>query len=621
MRFLVFILFSIKLFSFDTFDQIQILDPNITVQKSGYIVTKEDLNPEQSYTYFKKNKSLTLPKKVYNLNNNYTADTWLFYQIRSTAKTNLYLDVIDPYADYCTMYTFKGNRLIHKQISGNAVQLNKRTLKELPVRFKLEEGTAIYAIHIKAHIGTFGGISIGQERQLNNHWYVLYAFAIFIFGIFIALFIYNFFLLVGTKDSLYLYYLLYTLGFYGIVTITIGLLPFMLGHYGNFYLLVFTGPAIKWLEIFGLSMFSLKFLELSTFNKKVLYTYLIILVTILVIYLIGFPSMANIMFPLVSCFSIVILYLGISSYKRGYKPAKYFIAAMGVASILTAVTFLAQVGLVPMGFINNNISSIALMWDMPMLSFALAYRIKLLQEQNTTLQNEQKANAKFIATGELIGSIAHQWRQPLAELSSIVMKIKAKVTYDKISPAELNNFLDEQDKVLKRMSNIIEVFNKTSSDDQKEENFHIEKVLEDVKEHYKHDISLLNIDFEIHCENDTYINGYKNIFIEVFLILLNNSIYSFRHNTIRNPKIITHLSENDVQLVISIEDNAGGINIQPIEKIFDPYFTTKKNEGIGLGLYLAKKNLQEYFNATINVINTRNGVKFEIIIPTPSSNI
>lgn len=615
MKFFLLLFFAINLFAFETYDQIQILNDNIYVKKSGYIVTKKHLTPEQAFTYFKEDKTLALPQKIYNLNNDYTSEAWLFYQIQTDQKDHLYLDVIDPYADYCTMYTFKNNKLINKQISGNAVQLDERSIKELPVRFKMGTGDNTYLIHIKAHISTFGGISVGEEYKLNQHWHMLYTFAAFVSGVFISLFFYNLFLLISTKDSLYLYYLLYTLGFYGIVSITIGMLPFVLGHFGNFYLLIFTGPATKWLEIIGLSMFSLKFLELSSFNKKVLYTYLIILTTILVIYLLGFPSMANIMFPLVACFSMVILYLGISSYLRGYKPAKYFIAAMGVASILTAVTFLAQVGLVPMGFINNNISSIALMWDMPMLSFALAYRIKLLQEQNTTLQNEQKANAKFIATGELIGSIAHQWRQPLAELSSIVMKIKAKVTYDKISPAELNNFLDEQDKVLKRMSNIIEIFNKTSSNNQKEENFHIEKVLEDVKEHYKHDISLLNIDFEIHCENDTYINGYKNIFIEVFLILLNNSIYSFRHNTIRNPKIITHLSENDVQLVISIEDNAGGINIQPIEKIFDPYFTTKKNEGIGLGLYLAKKNLHEYFHATIDAVNTRDGAKFTISLP------
>lgn len=615
MRLLLLLFFAISfIFGFDTFTQVEIFDQNISLKKSGYIVTKENLSPIQAYQYFKNNETLKFPDKVYKLNNDYTADTWLFYEVNKNKSENPFLDIKDPYADYCTLYSFKNEKLLNTQISGNAILIEKRTIKEFPVRFKLQDAD-IYIIHIKAHISTFAGISIGNESELNQHWYNLWLFSAFVFGVFVSLFIYNLFLFISTKDILYLYYLLYSIGFYGIVLITQGILPYILGRFDSFDLLILSGPFTKWLEMLSLSLFALKFLELTSSDKKILYGYLMIMASVLIIYLIGFPKVANIMFTLVSCFSIIVLYIGISSYLKGYKPAKYFIIAMGVASIMTAITFLGQVGFVPMSFFNNNISSFALMWDMIFLSLALGYRLKLLQEKNVALENEQKINAKFIMTGELIGSIAHQWRQPLAELSSILMKIKAQSTYGNLSKTELNNFLDEQDKVIKRMSNIIEIFNQTSAKNEKKVFNYQESIIKALK-HLENEISQLNIDINIQNSKNIQIQSYENIFIEVLLILLNNSIFALKNNKIEKPKINIRSFFNSSNLTIEIEDNAGGIKMKPIEKIFEPYVSNKSQNGIGLGLYIAQKNIKEQLSGKIEVKNTKNGTCFIITLAT-----
>lgn len=605
-----------SLFAFETFDQIKILNNNIHVKKSGFIVTKQNLTPEQAIAYFKENKTSALPEKVYMLNNDYTAVTWLFYQIQTDTNSSLYLDVIDPYADYCTMYTFRDSKLTGKQISGNAVALDKRTIQQMPVRFQLENGDVIYAVHIKAHISTFGGISLGDEYQLNKHWYMLYVFAIFVFGVFVSLFAYNFFLFISTKDTLYLYYLLYTLGFYGIVTITIGALPFILGRFNDFYLLIFTGPSTKFLEIIGLSLFALKFLELTIINKKTLFVYLTTLLSVLILYLSGFSLLANIMFPLVSGFSVVILYLGISSYNRGYQPAKYFIVAMGVSSALTAVTFLAQVGLVPMSFFNNNISSIALIWDMPMLSFALAYRLKLLEDKNRALEKEQKSKAKFTTIGETLGNIAHQWRQPLAEISLNLSNMEAKSKYSTLSKDELEKSLCETNRLANQMSKTLGTFqvyfNKKPN---LNSNFQLEKCINDAILFLQQQFDLASIEINTLGSGETMYHGNEDEIFELMLIILGNAKDVLVENKITKPKIDVSIERKSDFVIISIEDNGGGIGIEPIDSIFEPYTSTKGLNGMGIGLYTAKNIIENKMGGKITASNTKDGAKFEIKLP------
>ena len=111
--------------------------------------------------------------------------------------------------------------------------------------------------------------------------------------------------------------------------------------------------------------------------------------------------------------------------------------------------------------------------------------------------------------------------------------------------------------------------------------------------------------------------GYQNELFQVILNLVNNSIEAFEDkDEIFNKEIHITSFQEDSNILIIVEDNAGGIPKEHIEKIFDPYFTTKhKKQGVGVSLYMCKEIVYKHHNGDINVTNTKNGAKFTIIIP------
>lgn len=237
---------------------------------------------------------------------------------------------------------------------------------------------------------------------------------------------------------------------------------------------------------------------------------------------------------------------------------------------------------------------------------------------------ELKANEKILlmqsrnaAMGEMISMIAHQWKQPLAILSMIANNIKADMElgiFDAKTAEEYHQQLSNQIFYLSHTIDDFKDFFKPNKEKQLVEELH--QVVENA-------LNLLGNTFESNhialykeygkVEN---LHIYTNELIQIIINLLKNSQEAFSQSDVENKYIIvrTYLKKNWVN--IEVEDNAGGIKEEILEKIFEPYFTTKeKLNGTGLGLYMSKAIIENHFGGIIIITCKDNKSIFTIKFP------
>lgn len=243
----------------------------------------------------------------------------------------------------------------------------------------------------------------------------------------------------------------------------------------------------------------------------------------------------------------------------------------------------------------------------------LEYRIKNEIEQRLSQEQILIQQSKLAAMGEMIGNIAHQWRQPLAQISAIHMNMKVTFDFNKFDKNYLNDKIKEANKLTSYMSQTIDDFQNFFKPQGEKEIFSIEKACKDAYNIIDSSLKYHNIEIDFDLKEDTNILGYKNEFSQVILNILSNAKDVLIERKIKNPKINVEIKNGDKYSIVKISDNAGGVKNDIIDKIFDPYFTTRhKTQGSGIGLYMAKNIIERNMLGFINVKNIENGALFTI---------
>ncbi|MCT7507704.1 ATP-binding protein [Aliarcobacter cryaerophilus] len=240
---------------------------------------------------------------------------------------------------------------------------------------------------------------------------------------------------------------------------------------------------------------------------------------------------------------------------------------------------------------------------------------KIKNEIDQRLAQEQILiqQSKLAAMGEMIGNIAHQWRQPLAQISAIHMNMKVTYDFNKFDEVYLNEKIKEANKLTSYMSQTINDFQNFFIPQKEKEIFSIEKACRDAYNIIDSSLKYHNIEINFNIKEDTNILGYKNEFSQVILNILSNAKDILIERKIENPKIDIEVKNGDNYSIIKIHDNAGGVKDDILDKIFDPYFTTRhKTQGTGIGLYMAKNIIERNMSGFINVKNIGNGALFTI---------
>jgi len=250
----------------------------------------------------------------------------------------------------------------------------------------------------------------------------------------------------------------------------------------------------------------------------------------------------------------------------------------------------------------------------------------------TLIKNELKEKdahlfqqSRLAMMGEMLSMIAHQWRQPLGTISANTISIQSAIELEQYNLKEdkgreeflnfLNKKMDKTNLYIQDLSQTITNFSNFYKPDKEYQIVEVNEVLLKAYSLIFDSLESYNIKVGFDLESNFELMMHENEFTQVILNIINNAKDQLLQNSIETPIInISTYVKNDT-FYIDIADNAGGIDEKSLDKIFDPYFSTKlEKNGTGLGLYMSKVIIKDYHGGDIYAKNSDNGAIFTIRI-------
>ncbi len=248
---------------------------------------------------------------------------------------------------------------------------------------------------------------------------------------------------------------------------------------------------------------------------------------------------------------------------------------------------------------------------------------RVQQEIELKLKKEREANekerilvhqSKLASMGEMIGNIAHQWRQPLTELSSILINTEIFFDRGKLTKERLQNKIEDANMQIKFMSRTIDDFRNFFSSGKQKESLPVSVPFGKVEKLMHASLKNNGIAFMIDIQDDFPLFIYPNEITQALLNLISNAKDILLERSVKAGEISLKAYSEMGKDIIEVRDNAGGVKTDPIEKIFEPYFSTKHaTSGTGIGLYMTKIIIEKNNAGTILVHNEDKGAVFKII--------
>lgn len=286
------------------------------------------------------------------------------------------------------------------------------------------------------------------------------------------------------------------------------------------------------------------------------------------------------------------------------------------------ITFMSIVTILAMNFFYElNLSQTAIISSILGLIitglFIRAYTKKIVDFEKEITEHEalMMAQSRFAAMGEMMSMIAHQWRQPLSTTTLMITEERIKLMMAGKEPNEYDKILDKISDTMLYLSDTIDDFQTYFKPEKSSQKIHVNEIIERIENFSEARLTLENVRVHLkQCENEI-IDTYANEVVQVLINILNNAIDVLVERNVAERHIWITVSCDDKNVVIRVEDNGGGIDNDIIDRIFEPYFSTKSKNGTGLGLYMAKMIVEKHINGRLDVINTSKGACFTIVLP------
>jgi ABC-type amino acid transport substrate-binding protein/nitrogen-specific signal transduction histidine kinase len=256
---------------------------------------------------------------------------------------------------------------------------------------------------------------------------------------------------------------------------------------------------------------------------------------------------------------------------------------------------------------NTNLNN-----ELHELNQSLESRVKKEIEKNLKQQKVLSQQSRLAEMGEMLSSIAHQWRQPLNRINANVSALRSVLRRDPIDHERLISETEMIEQNTKYMSDTIGDFSNFFHPDKIKTTFSVQNVISKALELI--DQRTKNVKVNIISDKKMELFSFEKEYLQVVVILLNNAIDNFESKSIKEPKIDIIIKEHEGMATLVICDNGGGVDEGDKNRIFDPYYTTKfANEGTGLGLYVAKMLIENSMHGKLQVENKNDGACFKII--------
>lgn len=249
----------------------------------------------------------------------------------------------------------------------------------------------------------------------------------------------------------------------------------------------------------------------------------------------------------------------------------------------------------------------------------LSERVRQEVEKNREQERLLMHQSRFVQMGEMLSMIAHQWRQPLNSVSLAAINLTTASELGVLNAETVRlqaSFIQE---LTRRMSETIDDFTDFFKPDRHAETFYLQEVFERVRTIANAQLKAHSIDLQVDLTPEVQehpLLGRKNELAHVFLNLVTNARDAFEEKAIRQGLITIRAYLQTTRLIIQVSDNAGGIAPEALDRLFDPYFTTKpQGKGTGIGLYMCRTIIERNYQGDITVKNQPEGATFTLRLP------
>jgi signal transduction histidine kinase len=254
--------------------------------------------------------------------------------------------------------------------------------------------------------------------------------------------------------------------------------------------------------------------------------------------------------------------------------------------------------------------------ELEILNEQLEERVAEEVQKNRNQEQMLFMQARYAQMGEVLSMIAHQWRQPLNAVSSSITTMQVILRSGDCNIEALSNKTKRVEGYVQHLSKTIDDFRNFFREDKEKCHLTLCDIVHDAMNLMYPLLKEDHISIEIGKECRCTILSYPNEILHVVLNILSNARDVLLHQDINKKYIHINMYDDETHAYLEIEDWGGGIDEEIIEKIFDPYFTTKEeNGGTGLGLYMSKLIIERHCRGRLSVENTSKGARFKMAFP------
>ena len=612
---------------------------NITYGHDTFFVsTDKDLSQSTKYIYFIQDKNNTFTKENIKTNSNLKPLTnktiksalgpyWTKMKLKNISKKSIDLAIYNnlPGTNYVDVFVYENDILINTHMLGDLRDIKQREVPSTKSMFVLKtKPNQIYTIIAKIENASLNELDwkvVLLEKFNQSQVKELFFWGLF-FGIFFMYFLYTLISYFVYKDKTYL--MIFGYGFFAsMYLLAINGVIYYLDLGFNLYFVNLLGWTASAFGVMFLYPFAYFFFEIySKYTKiaKIFYIMITFYFTVIIftIYSTLFDA-KHLLWLIPTVFlghiiTVITLFtVGIYMIIKKELGSRYYLIAQGLILFAIITYTFALVNIIDFEPIHNHIIAIAMTID---CFFFLYIQYQKNRQRQKELENSKKVmieNSRFHSIGKAIGNITHQWKHPLSQLGSGISAMEFEHQYDKNSfEKNFEKDIKNVKRSIQLMQNTIDQFTQFYSKKLDIKDFYPKNILNDIIINIlNHKIKDIDVNITVNCKDELTINSYEHIFSNIMIILIDNSLDAFSKD-ITNKNIEIYIDKIDNNINILYKDNAGGIKIKPIEKVFEYFESSKGEKGNGFGLAIAKALIIEQLKGKIHLKNKDDGVEFKI---------
>lgn len=358
--------------------------------------------------------------------------------------------------------------------------------------------------------------------------------------------------------------------------------------------------------LFAVTFYEGKFLPKITNYKELIINTILLNVVILTAF---YHYMLFEYIPYTIIYAILFISI-IFNLKQGFKPTLIYVIGWSILCIFLFV-FDFKNYYIQSGYFDIVLSVFAI--EAILFTISVSYKYNDLKNRNKNFEQMVLHQSKFVKSGEMIANITHQFRQPLNNISYILINLKKRFENKNLDEIYFDKKVEQAKQQVIFLSKTISDFTEFYTSSKEKETFMVKDAVDNAITILSADLKKHNISSKINFKTyeDIKVFGVKSELSQVIFSLVSNSIDVLKN--IKNPKINVTITSSSAEVIITLLDNGGGIKSKNLRKVFEAYFSTKE-QGNGLGLYLCKMIIEEGFLGKISVENQKEGACFSLLI-------